>query len=167
MTAGLYIHIPFCDIKCGYCDFYTVTKRNSLIPSYLQALEKEINSYAADPTCSDLQFGSIFLGGGTPSLLSPEQLSSILQLVRTNFSVVDEAEVTLETNPGTVDLGKLQGFLKAGVNRLSLGVQSFHPEELQFLDRDHSAEQSASAIIQARQAGFANISIDLIFGLPE
>ena len=166
-TAGLYIHIPFCDIKCSYCDFYTVTKRDSQIPSYLKALKKEVEIYSTDPIVKNLRFETIFLGGGTPSLLSPAQIFSLLELIKTRFAVATNPEVTLETNPNTVDLQKLEALLESGVTRLSLGVQSFYPEELKFLDRDHSDKESVAAVQNARKAGFENISIDLIFGLPK
>jgi len=166
-TAGLYIHIPFCDIKCGYCDFYTVTKCSPQIPSYLNALTKEIEIYSTDSVVKMLRFETIFLGGGTPSLLSAEQILSLLELIQTRFEFAKNPEVTLETNPNTVDLQKLEALLTSGVTRLSLGVQSFHPEELKFLDRDHSDKESVTAVQNARKAGFENISIDLIFGLPK
>ena len=166
-TAGLYIHIPFCDIKCGYCDFYTVTKRDSQIPSYLKALTKEVEIYSTDSTVKNLCFETVFLGGGTPSLLSAEQIFSLLELIKTRFEVATNPEVTLETNPNTVDLQKLEAILASGVTRLSLGVQSFHSGELKFLDRDHSDKESVAAVQNARRAGFENISIDLIFGLPK
>ncbi len=166
-TAGLYIHIPFCDIRCGYCDFYTVTKRHPQIPSYLNALTKEIEFYAADFAVKKLCFETIFFGGGTPSLLSPEQIFSLLELVKSRFEVTPDSEVTLETNPNTVDLQKLEDLLAKGVTRLSLGVQSFQPDELKFLDRDHVDKESVAVIQTARKAGFENISLDLIFGLPK
>jgi len=166
-TAGLYIHIPFCDIKCSYCDFYTVTRRDSQIPFYLKALRKEVEFYSTDSMVRNLRFETIFLGGGTPSLLKPEQIFSLLELIKTRFEVATHPEVTLETNPNTVDLQKLEALLESGVTRLSLGVQSFYPAELKFLDRDHSDKESVAAVQNARKAGFKNISIDLIFGLPK
>jgi len=165
-TAGLYIHIPFCDIKCGYCDFYTVTRRNPQIPSYLNALTKEIEIYSTDSFVKMLRFETIFLGGGTPSLLSAEQILSLLESIQTRLEFAKNPEVTLETNPNTVDLQKLEALLTSGVTRLSLGVQSFHPEELKFLDRDHGDKESVTTVQNARKAGFENISLDLIFGLP-
>ncbi len=166
MTAGLYIHIPFCEHICGYCDFYRVAQRESQIPVYLQALKKEINLYSEDPAVNGLRFETLYFGGGTPSLLTPAQLDSLVQTVFSKFHFVSQPEITVETNPGTVNLQKLRGFRTAGVNRLSLGIQSFRADELKLLDRIHSVEDAVACFNDARQAGFDNISIDLIFALP-
>lgn len=165
-AAGLYVHIPFCDIRCGYCDFFTVTKQDAQIPGYLTALSKEIELYASLDEWQKLSFSTIYFGGGTPSLLTPSQLSSVIDVLQKWFSFDARIEITVETNPGTVDRSKLSGFKAAGVNRLSLGVQSFHDKELQFLDRDHSSSQSRDAVETARQAGIENISLDLIYATP-
>ncbi len=164
--AGLYIHIPFCDIRCGYCDFFTLADRHEQIPAYLSALHKELDSYAATTPFGQAEFDSIFLGGGTPSLLNPHQVDSLLSFIHSRFTISVDTEITLETNPGTVDLAKLRDLRSAGVNRLSLGVQSFRPEELLFLDRDHSVDDSIRCYDHARKAGFDNINFDLISGLP-
>lgn len=167
LEAGLYIHIPFCNVRCGYCDFYVVTRRASQIPAYLTALEKEIEIYSHKPEINELVFRTIYFGGGTPSLLSAKQVSSLLKFIKSKFNFTENHEITLEANPGTVDLNKLKALRQAGVNRLSLGVQSFRPNELQLLDRDHSVEQSDVTFNDARKAGFKNITLDLIFGLPK
>ena len=167
MIAALYIHIPFCPQICGYCDFYKVAHRgDSQVGAYLDALKKEIALYAADPAAQGLTFETLYFGGGTPSLLTPAQLHDIIDGLLGKFKFSSAPEVTLETDPGTVDLPRLQAFRAAGVNRLSLGVQSFQNEELEFLDRLHSADEAVATYEMARQAGFGNISIDLIFGLP-
>lgn len=168
MTAGLYVHIPFCPQVCGYCDFYKVAHRGAAqVSSYLDGLKKEISLYFNDSVTRSLTFETLYFGGGTPSLLKASELDEIIGLVFTIFKFAEAAEITVETDPGTVDLDKLRAFRAAGVNRLSLGIQSFHDEELRFLDRTHSAKEAVSTFEMARSAGFDNISVDLIFGLPD
>jgi oxygen-independent coproporphyrinogen-3 oxidase len=162
--TAIYIHIPFCEHKCIYCDFYSIiTKEN--VTSFLQALKKEINYYA-DLHSSDRIVTSIFFGGGTPSLMSPHYISEIIELVKKRFKVSTDVEVTLETNPGTVEQTKLNEFNKIGINRLSIGIQSFDENELKFLTRIHDKQTAVDTVINAKDAGFENISIDLIFNLP-
>ncbi len=169
--AGLYLHIPFCEHKCLYCDFYSIapdgsrTDYETLISRFLSALNREAVSRAQDPQFRE-QFDTVFFGGGTPSLLSPSNIDQILRSLRSHYQISDEAEVTLETNPGTVDAEKLRAFRKAGINRLSIGIQSFYEDDLNFLTRIHSANQARECVNGAAQAGFDNISIDLIFALP-
>jgi len=160
--ASLYLHIPFCERKCIYCDFYSIENMSPMAP-FISALHKEIDLYKDH---SHELFTTIFLGGGTPSLLPAYEIKRILDHLRNTFRVTDDAEVTVETNPGTVDSAKLLGYREAGVNRLSIGVQSFHQDELDFLGRIHSASQARQCVSDARAAGFDNISIDLIFSLP-
>jgi len=168
MTAGLYIHIPFCPQVCGYCDFYKVAHRGSAqVSSYLDGLKKEIFLYSDEPATRSLTFETLYFGGGTPSLLKAAELEEIIRLIFEKFEFLTAPEITVEADPGTVDLDKLRAFRTAGVNRLSLGIQSFHDEELKFLDRTHTAEEAISTLEMARSAGFDNISIDLIFGLPD
>jgi oxygen-independent coproporphyrinogen-3 oxidase len=162
MRTSLYIHIPFCERKCIYCDFYSIEGISSM-QSFLDAMECEIRMYAGFNTTD---YSTVFFGGGTPSLLSPEQVDRILSLLAQTFFILPGAEVTLETNPGTVDLEKLRGFRNAGINRLSIGIQSFHEDELRFLGRIHDAHQGEEAVRLARAAGFANINIDLMYSLP-
>jgi oxygen-independent coproporphyrinogen-3 oxidase len=162
--ASLYLHIPFCEKKCLYCDFYSI-ENFSPMSDFLNALHREIDfstEYAAGTT-----FETIFFGGGTPSLLTPRQLESILSRLHTTFRIESGAEITVETNPGTVDKDKLRAFRSLGVNRLSIGIQSFHEDELRFLSRIHDAKQSLECIAWAREAGFTNLSIDLIYALPD
>ncbi len=161
--SSLYLHIPFCERKCIYCDFYSVEGLSPL-SDFLSALHLEIERYARFGM--GVKFNTVFFGGGTPSLLSPEQVGGILEHLHRLFDIEPDAEVTLETNPGTVDFPKLKGFKNAGVNRLSVGVQSFHDDELKFLGRIHDAEQAVECFSHARKAGFENMSLDLIYSLP-
>src|SRR3989339_518269 len=162
--TAIYIHIPFCDHKCIYCDFYSIITKDN-VTSFLQALKKEINYYA-DIHSSDRIVNSIFFGGGTPSLMNPKYIHEIIELVRKRFTITEEVEVTLETNPGTVDKAKLIEFNKIGINRLSIGIQSFNEAELKFLTRIHNKQAAIDTVFKAKESGFENISIDLIFNLP-
>jgi oxygen-independent coproporphyrinogen-3 oxidase len=161
--SSLYLHIPFCEHKCIYCDFYSIESLDPM-KGFLTALHAEIDLRA--PLGVGEEFETIFFGGGTPSLLAPEELGEILSHLRTTFCVTPGAELTLEANPGTVDRAKLAAFGRFGINRLSFGVQSFHNDELAFLTRIHSADEARSAIRLARETGFEDVSIDLIFALP-
>ena len=165
MTVGLYIHIPFCRKKCSYCDFYSVETDRSSIEHYIQALCHEITLRGKS---SGIPFpvDTIYFGGGTPSLLAPDQLVSILAHIDSQFRISQKPETTLEVNPGELTLEKLQGYREAGINRISLGIQSFQDHELQLLGRLHSAEQAENAVLLAKNSGFNQIGIDLIYGLP-
>jgi oxygen-independent coproporphyrinogen-3 oxidase len=163
-VAGLYVHIPFCDKKCLYCDFYSIESFRNY-DEFLSALHTEID-LRARLLPVDVRFHSIFFGGGTPSLLTDVQLGGILESLRARFRFDPAAEVTVECNPGTVDLEKLRGYRQAGVNRLSFGVQSFHADDLQFLSRIHTAGEAEDAIRLAREAGITNVNLDLMFSLP-
>lgn len=163
--SSIYIHIPFCDHKCIYCDFYSLITHDS-IQIYLDALKKEIEYFARDFS-SGRKFTTIFLGGGTPSLLAPHQIEEIIYQLKRNFTVSEDAEITLETNPGTVDEKKLKDFLKAGINRISIGIQTFDDEELKFLTRIHNKQTAIETVWLAKEVGFKNISVDLIFNLPK
>ena len=162
--TACYIHIPFCDHKCIYCDFYSIITSDN-IPSFLVSLKEEIDYYASKYSSSRL-LTSIYFGGGTPSLMEPEYLEEIITSIKNNFEVSDSAEVTMETNPGTVDKEKLNEFKEAGINRISIGIQSFHEDELEFLTRVHDSETAMNTVLDAADVGFDNISIDLIFNLP-
>ena len=158
---GLYVHVPFCLSKCHYCDFHSVTDC-ALIPAWLAALEQEAALYQG-------RFGvfdTLYLGGGTPSLLTPGQLASLLESLRRCFSFSPDTEVTLEANPDDLTPEKLRLYRNLGINRLSVGVQSFNDRELAFLGRRHNARQTRQALDAAKAAGFANLSLDLIYGLP-
>jgi oxygen-independent coproporphyrinogen-3 oxidase len=169
--ASLYLHIPFCEHKCIYCDFYSIAPDgsradyDSLTVRFVEALKQEIVLRAAQAQFQ-IPYETIFFGGGTPSLLSPATIGEILNLLHAKFSLQSNAEITLETNPGTVDKKKLLDFRSAGINRLSFGVQSFHDDDLKFLTRIHSAEQAKESVRTAFKAGFENVSLDLIFSLP-
>jgi oxygen-independent coproporphyrinogen-3 oxidase len=161
---GLYIHIPFCEKKCVYCDFYSV-ESSSMMENFLESLSHEINLYA-ELGGDGVVFDTVYFGGGTPSLLSPAALAQILDDLHRRFQIAKAAEITLEANPGTVDSEKLREFRQIGVNRLSIGVQSFHDHELKFLGRIHSAEEAKQCIRSAREAWYDNVSLDLIYALP-
>lgn len=161
--AGFYIHIPYCRQACIYCNFYfsTVTKTKD---AFLQALAHEIKhktNYLAGETIE-----TIYFGGGTPSILETDEIKKILNLIKENYNVIDFPEITLEANPDDLSPEVLQKLKKAGINRLSIGIQSFHEEDIIFLNRAHSASQSLKCIEDAKKAGFENITIDLIYGIP-
>ena len=163
--AGLYIHIPFCSVKCMYCDFYSITDRNNDIPIFIDSLIKEIElskNHAKD----NWRFDTIFIGGGTPSLLEPKWIEVILNTLTKTFDTSSVKEITMETNPGEAPLERLKGYKEVGVNRLSIGFQSFDSRILKFLDRLHSPEDSIKTFKNARLAGFNNINADLIFNIP-
>jgi len=168
MTYSLYFHIPFCTHRCAYCDFNTYAGQERLIPAYVEALCNEIRSVAARAP-ERLSVHTIFFGGGTPSLLTPVQFEQILQTVRNRFDLVNQPdlETCLEANPGTVTVDSLRGLRRAGFNRISFGVQSFQPGELRQLERMHDPFDVLNAVHWARQAGFDNLNLDLIYGLPE
>ena len=162
---GAYFHIPFCDTKCVYCDFYSITN-HSQSEKFYQAIEKEIHLFF-ESYQPDKNLTSIFFGGGTPSLAKPEDLGRLIKTLGSYCTIEQDSENTLEANPGTLTPEKLSGLLDAGFNRISMGVQSFFEDDLKFLARIHSAETAKNAVIEASQQGFRNISIDLIFGLPD
>lgn len=165
MTYSLYIHIPFCTHRCAYCDFNTYAGQESAIPAYVRALCNEIEGVGQ--AASSVAVGTVFFGGGTPSLLSVRQFESILAAIRTNFEIQPAAEITIEANPGTVSRKALSALRESGINRISFGVQSANTEELRMLERQHSFFDVINAVEWARQAGFGNLNLDLIYGLPE
>jgi oxygen-independent coproporphyrinogen-3 oxidase len=158
---GLYIHIPFCVRKCAYCGFYSVTDR-SLIPDYLAALRREMDIYRGWAA----SFDTLYIGGGTPSVLSAVDIEGLIADIRAAFTIASDAEITVEVNPGDITPGLLASLRLAGVNRINLGVQSFDDGSLALLGRRHTALQAIGAIHRARDAGFDNIGLDLIYGLP-
>jgi oxygen-independent coproporphyrinogen III oxidase len=198
--AGLYIHIPFCERKCTYCNFNTTDFFNDLADRYIQAVVQEVNYWgqklkgddsiieplhrenntilvppdnaveglAQSPAkARNLAVDTIFFGGGTPSIVEAGQLAEIIEACRRNFALADEAEITIEINPATLATEKLEGWRKAGINRASVGVQSFIDSELVSLSRTHNSQQARGTVEALRAAGFDNISLDLIAGLPE
>jgi oxygen-independent coproporphyrinogen-3 oxidase len=160
-TPGLYIHIPFCLSKCPYCDFYSITSI-SAIPDFLNGLFREMEMYRDrfEP------FDTIYIGGGTPSFLSPQQLESILKNIRKTFSLAPDMEITIETNPADLNRSFLDSIRKTGISRINIGVQSFDEKTLDFLGRRHSVRQAFSAVEDARKSGFHNMGLDLIYGVP-
>jgi oxygen-independent coproporphyrinogen-3 oxidase len=164
---SLYIHIPYCQAKCPYCDFNSHAAMQWPEAEYVATLAAELGHYAGSSSWRGGQIATIFFGGGTPSLFSAHSIGSILETVRAHWAVAADAEVTLEANPGTVELMKLEGLRSRGVNRVSFGVQSFHPHHLQRLGRIHGPGEAIAAVRAARQAGFENVNVDLIFALPE
>jgi oxygen-independent coproporphyrinogen-3 oxidase len=163
-SISLYLHIPFCRSKCAYCDFNSYAGLESLIEPYVGALIAEMGLW--QQPSQDMSVATVFLGGGTPSLLPLSEVERIVTALRQRFRLAIDAEFSCEANPGTVDLPYLQGLRSLGVNRLSLGVQSFHDDELATLGRIHTAAQAREAYHTARQAGFDNVNLDLIYGLP-
>ena len=161
---SLYLHIPFCTWVCKYCDFNTYAVLEGLIPSYTEALCKEIEVVARRYPVGPLD--TVFFGGGTPSLLSQLQLETVMRTVTQAIGLRPGAEVTLEANPGNISAVSCLGWLAAGVNRLSIGIQSLRPGALRFLERLHSGEEAVNAIRAARAASFSNISCDLLYGVP-
>ncbi len=161
---SLYVHIPFCTWVCKYCDFNTYAVLEGMIPAYVEALRAEIRTTAARYPAGPMR--TIFFGGGTPSLLAPEQLESIMATVRQSMGLVPNAEVSLEANPSNVAPAKAEGWLGAGITRLSIGVQSLKPSALRFLERLHSGEEALQAIRIARTAGFRDVNCDLLYGVP-
>ena len=179
---GLYIHIPFCQSKCGYCDFYSVvnscssdsetrggrfnnSSKNNQISQFVEALKTEISLIAND--LNKIQpFDTIYFGGGTPSILKTDQIQCILEHLYHCFKFTDNCEVTIEVNPGTVNAKILEKYRQIGINRISIGVQSFVDTELKYLERIHTSDQAIISIESVRTAGFDNINIDLIFAIP-
>ena len=164
MPAGLYIHVPFCLSKCPYCDFYSIERDDSLIDEFAEALLLEINLLARTKW-KDRVYNTIFFGGGTPPLLGDSYIAEILQTLRRTFNISPRAEISLEANPESLSLELLQAFKSSGINRISIGAQSFDDSLLQTLGRIHTAETALKSIDMAGEAGFENISIDLIFGI--
>ena len=163
-ALGVYIHIPFCVQKCVYCDFLSAPATRERQQAYLDALKREIVEEAKH--YSDYLIETVFFGGGTPSILEADDISGCLMLLREHYSVSEDVEITLEMNPGTVSREKLEGLKKAGVNRLSIGLQSAQNEELKLLGRIHTWEDFTQTYEMAREAGFTNINIDLMSALP-
>jgi oxygen-independent coproporphyrinogen-3 oxidase len=158
--------VPFCVARCAYCSFNTAPFDPGVLPRYLAALAREIDLLGAAPWAPRLRLDTVFLGGGTPSLLAPEQLAGILDRLRARFAVADDAEVTVECNPESVEGERLAAYRGAGVTRISLGVQSLDDAVLERLGRLHSASGARAAFEAARGAGFDNVSVDLMYGLP-
>jgi oxygen-independent coproporphyrinogen III oxidase len=165
LDTSIYLHIPFCRHRCSYCDFNTYAGIADLIPVYTHALCREIQ-LLAESTNTTLPVRTIFFGGGTPSLMPLSELERVLSTILDHFDLLPGTETTLEANPGTVSLSYLTGLIRLGINRLSLGMQSANLAELRLLEREHEFEEVVQAVTWARRAGFENLNLDLIFGLP-
>lgn len=159
--AGLYIHVPFCQAKCSYCDFYSLTDHR-LIPDYIDALLAELNLRRDSVASAD----TIYFGGGTPSVLAPRQIGQIIERIGSCFEVATVPEITLEVNPGTVTLETLADYREVGVNRLNIGLQSIDDPTLKLLGRIHTAQEGFATYRRAREAGFENVGLDLIYAVP-
>lgn len=159
--AGLYVHVPFCRSKCAYCDFYSITD-HARVDAFLEALSREMEHHRGFAPA----FDTVYVGGGTPSCLTADRLADMLRQLRSAFPVVPDAETTVEVNPGDVDTAFLRRLREAGFNRVSIGVQSFDDGILATLGRRHNAREGLDAIESARRAGFDNLSVDLIYGVP-
>ncbi len=162
--VGLYVHVPFCAVRCAYCDFATGPLRADRVERYLDTIDRECARRAED--AADVLFSSVFFGGGTPSALSARQFARLSESLRSRFRIAADAEITLEANPESVRDDRLEAWAAGGVNRLSFGAQSFVPDELVRLGRAHPAERPAAAIDAARRVGFRRLSVDLMFGFP-
>ncbi len=170
---GIYIHIPFCKQKCNYCDFCSYVKKEDLISQYIECLLKEIKDVGNNNKI-DFENGkddlflikTIYIGGGTPSLLESKYILEIMDNIKSNFEIQENAEITIEVNPGTVTLEKLEDYIKSGINRLSIGLQSTHEHILKQMGRIHTYLDFLDTYRFAREAGFKNINVDLIIGLP-
>jgi oxygen-independent coproporphyrinogen-3 oxidase len=171
MNTSIYLHIPFCKHRCAYCDFNTDAGQEDSIPAYVDALIKEIEfiGHRAERSSSAVEahVHTVFFGGGAPSLLSAPQFDSILRALRAAFALTAGAEISIEANPGTVSPEKLNAIRASGINRISFGVQSANTEELRMLERIHNFFTVIQSVSNARKAGFDNLNLDLIYGLPE
>jgi len=167
LPLQLYIHIPFCVHKCHYCDFNSHQRTQPAWTDYQHALIAELKYWAQSPMFSDRKLSTIFIGGGTPSLAPPALIKAIIDAAITYCGIHDDAEISMEANPGSADADNFRAYHAAGINRLSIGVQSFDNKELRWLERIHGSDEAARAYHTARQAGFTNINLDLMYGLPD
>lgn len=161
---GLYVHIPFCERKCNYCDFYSMTKTDELEDRYINALLIEIRSYKNK--CKAYEVDSIFIGGGTPSYLKPENIELILKEIKNIFIISSECEITIEVNPNSIDIDKAKLYKNYSINRISLGIQSLDDNILKSIGRLHNSEDAIKAIRAIKEAGISNINADVMFGIP-
>jgi len=163
-TAGIYIHIPFCEIKCMYCDFYSIADREEAIPRFVKSITTEIERCTVD--VQQWEFDTIFIGGGTPSLLEASHIESLLSSLHKKYNLSKVTEITIEANPGEAPKDRLHDFHQLGINRLSMGVQSLEPDLLKFLTRIHTVDQVFETYDNARSIGFDNVNCDLIYSIP-
>jgi len=160
-TLSLYVHVPFCTSRCSYCDFFSTVYESESTDKYLDAVSRELDVKSANRL-----FGTVYIGGGTPSCLEPKQLAVLLSTIIDSVKLAEDAEFTMEVNPDTVDRRRLSVAIEYGVNRISMGIQTFHARLLSLLSRRHTAEQAQRAVKLVRKMGIANLSLDLIFGIP-
>lgn len=164
-TLGLYLHIPFCISKCRYCDFYSIPEAARPVPDkYVDALCEHMHEYALQ--ARDYAVTTVYIGGGTPSLLTPDQMKKVIKKLKSSFHLSTKCEISMEMNPKTADYTKLRAFRKLGINRLSIGIQSFDDADLSICGRAHNAADAVSVFTAARKAKFENISFDLMYGIP-
>lgn len=162
---SIYIHFPFCQRRCTYCDFFTRAGMARFIPEYIESVIREMK-LVSNASGGKPPVHTVYIGGGTPSLMAPYQVQNLLDTIRQEYDLKDDAEISMEANPGTVSREKVLAFRQAGINRISYGVQSFQPAELKLLGRIHTAEEVKTAVELSREAGFDNLNLDLICGLP-
>ena len=164
---GLYVHIPFCKQKCMYCDFPAYQNLQDYYETYVYALVQEVDLWISEhPESKERPIDTIYFGGGTPTELSIQQIKMILDKIKSTFTITDDCHMTIESNPGEVDLRYLTKLVQLGFNRISFGVQTFDDKALVMLHRSHNGEKAKQAVYDAKEAGFADINIDLIYGLP-
>ncbi len=164
IKTGIYIHIPFCVVKCMYCDFYSITEKEDLIPRFIKAITNEIKN--CNINISEWIFDTLFIGGGTPSLIKSSYIETILECLDKKFNLSKLKEITIEINPGEAPKNRLYNYKSIGVNRISIGVQSFQPTLLKFLTRIHSKKQIINTYNDVREVGFENVNCDLIYSIP-
>ncbi|NLI16602.1 MAG: radical SAM family heme chaperone HemW [candidate division Zixibacteria bacterium] len=165
MGSGIYIHVPFCVSKCSYCDFYSITGSVQQRNRFIQSLLREIDLKTKDIWLQHT-FDTIYFGGGTPSILKPEQINHIVQHLKNNYRIQPDCEITVEANPETVNIEYFEKLADGSVNRISLGIQSFEDSELKTLGRAHTVQTGLEAVKAMRESGYDNFNIDLIFGIP-
>ena len=161
---GIYIHIPFCVKKCGYCDFYSVKWDEISEYTYIQSAINEIKSYSA--LSNKFVVDTIYIGGGTPSIVNPKNLDNMINVIKIIFTVEENAEISMEANPNTLNKGNLNDYSSIGINRLSIGIQSLNDDILKRIGRIHNSKEALEAIEKAKQCGFANINADVMFNIP-
>ena len=159
---GIYVHIPFCKQKCSYCDFISYCDKNDLIEKYIKALKQEIENSSVN----EYEISTIYIGGGTPSYIESKYISEILKTIKQKYNISKNVEITIEVNPGTVTKEKLRDYVEAGINRISIGLQSCNNNLLKMIGRIHTYEEFLSTYKLAREVGFKNINVDLMIGLP-
>ena len=161
--AGIYVHIPFCKSKCAYCNFFSVVSEKQRV-DFLDALKRE--AVARRQYLGDEEVRTVYFGGGTPSLLEPVEIKGILDVLRQNFKIIENPEITLEANPDTVSKENLLEYKSMGINRLSIGIQSFFDDDLQYLSRKHDSKHARDVLEWTQEVGFQDVTMDLIYGIP-